>query len=165
MSAVKVRRAEAKEARTIAEYAIKLFAQHREYDARRFADVSSIEGAERFYGSRTNAKDARLLVAELGGEIVGFAYVQYEALDYAALLESAAWLHDIYIIEAARGSNAGTSLIEAAARAAKELGADKLMLSVAARNEYAQAFFERKGFQTTMVEMMLDLTEETGGKN
>lgn len=157
---VTVRRAEAKDARTIAEFAIKLFAQHRAYDARRFADVSSIEGAARFYKSQTSASDAAVLVAELDGKIVGFAYVQYEALDYAALLERAAWLHDIYIIDAARGSKVGTSLIEAAVSAAKELGADKLMLTVAAKNEYAQAFFERKGFKTTMVEMMLDLTEE-----
>jgi len=33
------------------------------------------------------------------------------------------------------------------------------MLSVAAQNEIAQTFFEHAGFKTTMVEMMLDLTE------
>jgi hypothetical protein len=34
------------------------------------------------------------------------------------------------------------------------------MLSVAAQNELARNFFEHRGFKTTMVEMMLDLTEE-----
>lgn len=160
--AVEIRRATEKDARTIAEYAIKLFAQHREYDARRFAEIASIEGATNFYGSQTDTKYAAVLIAELENVIVGFAYIQYESLDYANLLENAAWLHDLYVDEAARGNNAGKLLIEKSVDVAKDFGADKLMLSVAARNEYAREFFERQGFRTTMVEMMLDLTEQKG---
>jgi GNAT superfamily N-acetyltransferase len=157
-----VRRAVLKDARTVAEYAIKLVVQHQEYDARRFVRLASVEQAEGFYGNQTKAKDAAVLVAELEGKIVGFAYLQFEAKDYANLLENAAWLHDIYIDETARGFNAGRVLIEKSIAVAKELGADKLMLSVAAKNEYAEGFFERNGFRTTMVEMMLDLTEQKG---
>ncbi len=156
---VKIRRADKKDARQIAEFAIKLFAQHHEYDARRFADISSIEGAERFYGNQTEAEDAAILVAEIENKLVGFAYVQYEAMNYANLLENAAWLHDIYVEEAARNSKAGKLLIEASIEAAKNLDADKLMLSVAAKNEYAKQFFERRGFRETMVEMTLNLTK------
>lgn len=157
---VTVRRAEFEDARTIAEFAIGLFAQHRAYDERRFAQIASIEGAERFYGSQTKAKDATILVAEINGIIVGFAYLQFERVNYADLLENAAWLHDLYVEESARGQKAGKGLIEAATQAAKKLGADKLMLSVAAKNENARTFFKRGGFETTMVEMMLDLTEQ-----
>ena len=160
--AVEVRRATKKDARTIAEYAIKLFAQHREYDARRFAEIASIEGATNFYGSQTEAKDAAVLIAEFENVIVGFAYIQYERLDYANLLENAAWLHDLYIDETVRRHNAGKLLIGQSIEIAKEFGADKLMLSVAAKNEYAQEFFERQSFRTTMVEMMFDLTEQKG---
>jgi GNAT superfamily N-acetyltransferase len=158
--AVEVRRANRNDARTIAEFALKLFAQHREYDAHRFAEIASIEGAANFYGSQTETKDAAVLVVELENEIVGFAYVQYEQLDYANLLENAAWLHDLYIDERARKHHAGKLLIEKSIEVAKEFGADKLMLSVAAKNEYAREFFERQGFRTTMVEMMLDLSEK-----
>lgn len=157
---VVVRRAVKKDAREIAGFAIRLFAQHHEYDARRFAEISSIEGAERFYGNQTEAQDATVLVAEVENKLVGFAYVQYEAIDYANLLENAAWLHDIYIDETARRSNAGKLLIEASIEAAKNLGADKLMLSVAAKNEYAKQFFERRGFRETMIEMTLNLSDE-----
>ena len=160
---VEVKRATKKDARTIAEYAIKLFAQHREYDARRFAEIASIEGATNFYGSQTETKDAAILIAELENKIVGFAYIRHESLDYADLLENAAWLHDLYVDEAARGHNAGKFLIEKSIEIAREFGADKLVLSVAARNEYARNFFERQGFRTTMVEMMLDLTENESG--
>lgn len=157
--AVSVRRANRKDARTIAEFAIKLFAQHREYDSRRFAEIASVEGAENFYGSQTEVKGAAILVAEIKNRIVGFAYLQYEMMDYANLLENAVWLHDLYVEETARGQNAGKLLIEKSVEIAKQLGADKLMLSVAAKNTAAKEFFERTGFKNTMVEMMFDLTE------
>jgi GNAT superfamily N-acetyltransferase len=155
-----VRRATRKDARAVAEFAIKLFAQHRNYDAHRFADISSVEGAERFYGSQTETADAAVLVAEFENKVIGFAYLQYEAMDYANLLETAVWLHDIYIDEAARARNAGKLLIEKSIEVARDFGADKLMLSVAAKNEFARQFFERRGFRETMVEMMLNLKKE-----
>ena len=158
--AVSVRRATKKDARQVAEYAIKLFAQHRQYDARRFAEIASVEGAKNFYGSQIEAKNAAVLIAEIENKIVGFAYLQYEAMDYANLLENAVWLHDLYVDDAARGQNAGKLLIEKSAEIARELGADKLMLSVAAKNTAAKEFFERTGFKNTMVEMMFDLTNK-----
>ncbi len=156
---VTVRRAVTQDARTIAEYAIKLVVQHQDYDAHRFSRLATVEQAERFYGSQIKVNDAVVLVAELEDVIIGFAYLQFEAKDHANLLENAAWLHDIYIDEAARGHNAGKSLIEESIEIAKELGADKLMLSVAAKNDYGRKFFERNRFRTTMVEMMFDLTD------
>lgn len=156
---VTVRRATPEDARAIAEFAVALAAQHQDYDSRRFTPLASVGQAEWFYGNQTKAKDAAVLVAEANGKTIGFAFVQFEAKNYADLLENAAWLHDTYIDETARGQNAGKLLIEKSAEAAKELGADKLMLSVAAKNEYAGEFFERSGFRTTMVEMMLDLSE------
>ena len=109
---VKVRRARLEDARTIAEFAIKLVVQHQNYNPRRFSRLATVEQAEWFYGSQTKAEGVAVLVAELEGKIVGFAYLQFEAKDYANLLENAAWLHDIYIDESARRKNAGKLLIE-----------------------------------------------------
>jgi GNAT superfamily N-acetyltransferase len=156
--AVVVRRAVLEDARTIAELAKKLVVQHQNYNSRRFAQIATEKQMATFYGNQTKAKNAAVLVAELEGNVVGFAYLQFEEKDYAALLESAAWLHDIYVDESARGHNAGKVLIEAAIQAAREFGANKLMLLAAAQNENAIAFFKRGDFKTTMVEMMLDLT-------
>jgi GNAT superfamily N-acetyltransferase len=154
---VTVRRATRKDARRVAEMAIKLALQHKNYDSQRFSELAPLEQAQQYYGSQTDTTDAAILVAELENEIVGFTFIQYEAKDYANLLENAAWLHDIYIEEVARGHNAGNLLIESSIKAAKELGADKLMLSVAAKNEFAKDFFARNGFKATMVEMMLEI--------
>ena len=155
---VSVRRAVLADAEKIAELALKLVVQHQNYDLKRFSQIADREQMANFYASQTNAKNEAVLVAELEGEIVGFAYLQYEAINHAGLLKNAVWIHDIYIDEAARKLNAGKLLIEKSAETAKEFGAEKLMLSVAARNEYAKDFFERRGFETTMVEMMLDLS-------
>jgi GNAT superfamily N-acetyltransferase len=152
-----VRQATRKDARRVAEMAIKLALQHKDYDSQRFSELAPLEQAEQYYGSQTETTDAAILVAELNSEIVGFTFIQYEAKDYANLLENAAWLHDIYIEEPARGQNAGNLLMENSIKAAKELGADKLMLSVAAKNEFANEFFKQNGFRKTMVEMMLEI--------
>ncbi|HEY8561870.1 MAG TPA: GNAT family N-acetyltransferase [Pyrinomonadaceae bacterium] len=157
---VKIRKANQNDGRRVAELAVKLARQHEEYDARRFARLYSEADAEWYYGSRNETADEAVFVAEIDNEIVGFAYLQYEAKNYPALLENAAWLHDIYIEESARKTGAGRLLIEKSVEAALEFGADKLILSVAAKNEAARAFFERRGFRETMIEMMLDLNEK-----
>lgn len=78
-------------------------------------------------------------------EIVGFAYLQCEAIDYANLLENAVWLHDLYVEESACGQNARKKLIEKSVETAKGLGVNKLMLSVAAKIN------TRKNFSRTAV--------------
>ena len=158
--AVIVRRAAEKDAPAVAAFALRLFVQHREYDAHRFMSIDDAAQAARYYTSRMNAPDAAVLVAEADERVVGFAFLQYEAVDYAELLENAVWLHDIYLDEAARATGAGRMLIEESSKIARQMGADKLMLSVAAKNTYAREFFERRGFRPTMVEMMFDLNEK-----
>jgi GNAT superfamily N-acetyltransferase len=162
MSAVTVRRATLEDAQIVAELAQKLVQQHTDYNPRRFMPPAAYEQVTRFYGSQTKVRNAAVLVAEFDKKIIGFAFVQFEVKNYSDLLESAAWLHDIYVDEAARRLDAGEKLIEMAVETAKEFGANKLMLTVAAENEVAQVFFKHIGFRTTMVEMMLDLTEEKG---
>ena len=157
--AVNVRRATKGDAAIIAEFALKLVEQHLEYDPVRFARIATREGMEWFYGGQTEAKDAAVLVAEIEDRIVGFAYLGYEERNYAELSVSTARLHDIYVDEEARHTGAGSKLIEAAVEFAKEFGASKLLLSVAAKNIAAQGFFGRAGFQTTMHEMMLAVGE------
>jgi GNAT superfamily N-acetyltransferase len=156
---VVVRRARPEDASVIAVLALKLFAQHRDYDPERFADLSYVKGAETFYAGRMAAADAAVFVAERDGKVIGFAYMQYEAIDYVQLLENALWLHDLYVDDDARGTGAGKALIDAAKAAGRSLGADKLVLTVAAKNEHAREFFTRSGLRETMVEMTIGLTD------
>jgi ribosomal protein S18 acetylase RimI-like enzyme len=153
--AIEIRRAMPDDRDTIAKFALLLFAQHRGYDPVRFADLASVEGAAAFYGSRTTDSKAAILLAVSDGEPVGYAYMQYEAVSYTDLMENAALLHDIYLDPAARGLGAGKLLMDAVTQAAREMGADKVVLHVAAQNAVGKDFFERTGFRTSMYEMML----------
>ena len=156
MSAL-IRRARGGDERKVAEFAIRLFDQHVGYDPERFSTFANLEGASRFYRSRFETPDSGVFVAEIDNEVVGFAYVERDPLNYAELLENGAWLHDIYVDEHARAEGVGKGLINAAAEAAKQMGAEKLLLSVAAKNTAAQQVFEKAGFRPTMVEMTLNL--------
>lgn len=153
-----VRLATYNDASAIAEFEEKLILQHQEYDQERFSIQIERKPMELFYGNQTKVSDSAVLVAEIEGKLVGFAFVQFEAKNFASLLESAAWLHDLYIDETARGHNVGKLLLESVIQSAKDLGATKLMLTAAAKNEIARKFFKNNGFKTTMVEMMLSLT-------
>ena len=156
MSAL-IRRAREGDERKVAEFAIKLFDQHVEYDSERFSTFANADGAAKFYRSRFDTPDSAVFVAEVENEIVGFAYLERDPLNYAELLENGAWLHDIYVDERARAEGIAKELINAAAEAAKQMGAEKLLLSVAAKNAAAQQVFEKAGFRPTMVEMTLNL--------
>lgn len=155
--AASVRRARPGDEGKVAEYAIRLFDQHVAYDPNRFTTFADVDGAARFYKSRFDTLESAVLVAEIENEVVGFAYIERDELDYANLLERGAWLHDIYIDEAARARGVGRVLINAAAEAARRMGAEKLLLSVAAKNAAAQQVFEKAGFRRTMLEMTLNL--------
>jgi GNAT superfamily N-acetyltransferase len=154
-----IRQARPGDEQRVAEFAIRLFDQHVEYDPERFSTFANVEGAARFYMSRFDTPDSAVIVAEVDGEVVGFAYLERDELNYAELLRDGAWLHDIYVNESARAEGIGRDLINAAAETAKRMGAKKLLLTVAAKNAIAQQVFEKAGFRRTMVEMTLNLTD------
>lgn len=152
---VAVRRATREDAGRIAEFAAALFQMHVEWDPVRFTQIATPERLKRFYGERAEAVDAAVIVAELNGDVVGFAYMQYEPTLYADLAVKVLWLHDIYVVPEHRHSDAGQAMTREVARTAKGFGANKVLLTVAARNTGAAAFFAEQGFTKTMHEMML----------
>jgi len=151
--AVTIRKATRDDAPRIAELAVALFVLHAGWNPRRFTQIATREGAERFYGGR--AEQGSVLVAEVENEVIGFAYFEYEPTLYAELATKVAWLHDIYVEPGARRQGSGSALIAGARDAARQLGANKILLSVAVQNTEGHGLFERNGFETTMHEMML----------
>lgn len=161
--AIAVRKATTNDAAKIGDFALQMIEQHVDYDSIRFSRIGGPAGMANFYRGQTEAENASLLVAEQDGEIVGFAYMQFEPILYADLATRVAWLHDIFVDRSSRKSGAGTELIKAVVDEAKGCGANKILLSVAAKNKVAQGFFEYAGFQTTMHEMMLVVDDEKIG--
>jgi GNAT superfamily N-acetyltransferase len=154
---VKVRQAVEGDELRVADLLVRLVEQHVQYDPVRFSNFITVEGAAAFYRGRIGSRNAAVLVAETDDQIGGFAYLEFEERDYENLIEKGVWLHDIYLEPEARAAGTGRALMQAAIKAAKELGGDKLLLGVAAKNLAAQTFFESFGFRTTMLEMTRDL--------
>ena len=157
---VVVRRATKADAGKIGEFSVALAEQHIGYDPVRFSRLITRDGAAAFYASRMESENAAVLLAEIDGRVVGFAYMEYEPVLYAELATKVAWLHDIYVEFDSRNTGAGRELLEAVRNEAKQSGANKVLLSVSLKNVNAQQFFERNGFRTTMLEMMLEIEKE-----
>ena len=155
---MQIRRAMVSDASRVADLAMQLTRQHQSYNPLRFVCFDGHEEQmARFIAEQLSDPACVLLVAEHAAQTVGYALVRMEAGSIVDISESCAWLHDIYVDEAARGLKAGKMLLEASIAAARELGSNVLKLHVAPQNEFAQRLFESAGFQVTMREMMLDL--------
>lgn len=87
--------------------------------------------------------DARILVLERDGKIVGFAVT-------TVLFEDAE-LPKIAVAPSERGAGLGKSLLIALEQTAKELGAERMFLEVRVGNTAARNLYERNGYETLRV--------------
>jgi ribosomal protein S18 acetylase RimI-like enzyme len=100
-----------------------------------------------------------VLVAESGGEVLGYAYAAVEGSDYMSLRGPAGVVHDVVVDPASRRQGLGRMLLDATLGALKALGAPRVVLSTAEQNESAQRLFARAGFRRTMIEMTRELSD------
>jgi ribosomal protein S18 acetylase RimI-like enzyme len=91
-------------------------------------------------------QDRAVQVSERDGELAGYVFVLPESLAY---IWDAAVLNEIYVRPAFRGDGIADELMEAALALAREqsLPLDRLVLDVDEKNDRAQAFYERWGFE------------------
>ncbi|UYN84620.1 MAG: GNAT family N-acetyltransferase [Microcella sp.] len=89
------------------------------------------------------------LVADLDGEVVGFAHVREQPDTFTA---GPGWfLDDLYTVPEVRGSGAGTALLEAIAEHARAHGGGTVRWITAADNERAQSVYDRLATRTSWV--------------
>lgn len=127
---------------------------HHAWDADRFFVVDDVEAGYRaFFGRQLRDEAVVLLVAEVDGEVAGYAYGVVEARDWNLLLDRHGALHDIEVDARFRGRGVGRRLLQAALDAFTARGAPRVVLMTATQNGPGQALFEALGFRRTMVEM------------
>jgi N-acetylglutamate synthase-like GNAT family acetyltransferase len=91
--------------------------------------------------------DDRLVVADLGGAVVGLAQLHVApSLEYD---RPAAKLAAIVVDEAQRGQGVGRALVDAMEAEARAHGCELLYLTTAERRADAHAFYERLGLEYT----------------
>jgi ribosomal protein S18 acetylase RimI-like enzyme len=132
---------------------------HHDFDPDRFiaATPQTEIGYGSFLGTQRDKPNIVILVAERGGEVVGYTYAGVEGVDYMALRGPAGVLYDIVVEPAHREQGVGRALLDATLEALKAKGAPRVVLSTAERNEPAQRLFARAGFRRTMIEMTREL--------
>ena len=111
----------------------------------RFYEVEPDEARNEAYFRRFLAPSVvgALLGARVDGALVGYACLHWRSDTVAA--RDVVCLHDLYVIEDARGSGAGRALLETAAAIARDRGAAALVWSTAPDNDIAQRLYDRTG--------------------
>jgi ribosomal protein S18 acetylase RimI-like enzyme len=152
---VTIRPAIAADLTAIGRLAALLVRTHHEFDPARF--IAETPDTERSYGAflgtQFKKSTAVVLVAEVNGAVVGYAWGGVEGFDYMSLRGPAGALYDIIVDAEQRGQGIGQRLLDAVLAALASRGVPRVVLGTAERNEAAQRLFARTGFRRTMIEM------------
>ena len=134
---------------------------HHDLDPQRF--IAATPDTENrygwFLGTQLDEPNIIILVAEQGGEVIGYTYSGVEGNDYMALRGPAGVVYDIVVDPAHRKQGVGLMLLGATLDALKARGSPRVVLSTAERNASAQRLFDRAGFRRTMIEMTRELDD------
>jgi ribosomal protein S18 acetylase RimI-like enzyme len=134
---------------------------HHDFDPQRFlaSRPSTPEGYASLISTQLEDPDKSVIVAEVNGDVVGYAYAAIEGYDYMALRGPSGVLHDIIVDPEYRGRGVGRLLLATALEFFRSRGVPRVVLSTAERNEAAQRLFASMGFRRTMLEMTRELDD------
>lgn len=152
---ITIRHATAADEAPLGRLGAELLRVHHAFDAARFMapGPTTEKGYGRFLAAAHADDGTVVLVAERAGEIVGYCFAGVEPRSWKELRDRAGFIHDVLVVESARGTGTAERLVEAAAAWLRARGVPRLMLWTAEKNTHAQRLFERLGFRRTMIEM------------
>lgn len=157
--AVTIRRAEKRDRDALGRLGAALMTTHYAFDPQRFLEPApdTARGYGWFLGSVAESDDAAVFVAEEDGAIAGYVYAALEPLSWKELRGPAGFIHDVLVVEEARGRGIGKQLMSVAIDWLRERAAPRVILWTAAPNAGAQKLFHSLGFRDTMIEMTMEL--------
>jgi ribosomal protein S18 acetylase RimI-like enzyme len=117
------------------------------FDAYRgfYGQAGDVALAESFLRERLAQGQSFVLVAERGGEAVGF--VQLYPLFSSVRARRILLLNDLYVVEPARRGGVAMALLREAESFAREAGALRLVLETGEDNRAAQRLYEKLGWR------------------
>jgi ribosomal protein S18 acetylase RimI-like enzyme len=156
---VLIRKAAPEDTSSLGRLGALLVRTHHDFDPKRF--IPATRQTEGGYGaylvSQLDEPSVVVLVADQGGQVIGYTYAGLEGRDYMALRGPAGVLYDIVVDPEHRQHGVGRKLLDATVARLKALGAPQVVLSTAERNSAAQRLFASAGFRPTMIEMTREL--------
>ena len=142
----------------MASLAATLVREHHAYDPLRFMCIEPLEeGYERFLEAQLDHEGIVLIVAvqQRGPDeaVVGYLLGSLEDRNWSDLRDACGKIHDVYVDASVRRRGVASQLVEEAVKRLTAMGAPRVVLMAAERNEHARRLFSRLGFRPTMVEM------------
>jgi len=136
-----------------------LLRSHYAFDPLRFMapHEDSESGYGWFLGTQLKEEDVAIFVAEREGVVVGYVYAGLEPQSWKELRDAAGFVHDVAVVPEAQRHGVASALIDAACEWFRSVGAPRVVLWTAEKNDGAQRLFARLGFRRTMIEMTREL--------
>jgi len=154
-----IRRATTADIAALGKLGAALLRTHYEFDQQRFMapPVDPEAGYAWFLGTQLQDKDVAVFVAEQSGVVIGYVYAGLEPQSWKELREAAGFVHDVAVAPEAQRTGIASALVESACEWLRSIGAPRVVLWTAEKNESAQRLFTRLGFRRTMIEMTREL--------
>src|SRR5882672_3399460 len=142
-----VRRATAADLPALGALGASLLRMHHALDPQRFmAPRGNPEaGYAWFLGTQLEERDIAVFVAERNGVIAGYVYAALEPESWKELRDSAGFIHDIVVVPEARRAGIASALMHAAFDWLRSIGAPRVILGAAEKNDAAQRLFSSMG--------------------
>jgi len=154
-----IRRATAADLPALGALGASLLRTHYAFDPMRFmappADPES--GYAWFLGTQLKEQSVSVFVAERSGRVIGYVYAGLEPQSWKELRDAAGFIHDVVVAPEAQRHGVASALIDTACAWFRTVGAPRVVLWTAERNEGAQRLFAHLGFRKTMIEMTREL--------
>jgi ribosomal protein S18 acetylase RimI-like enzyme len=154
-----IRRATTADIAALGKLGAALLRTHYEFDQQRFMapPVDPEAGYAWFLGPQLQDEDVAVFVAEQSGVVIGYVYAGLEPQSWKELREAAGFVHDVAVAPEAQRTGIASALVESACEWLRSIGAPRVVLWTAEKNESAQRLFTRLGFRRTMIEMTREL--------
>ena len=154
MHDVTIRRALAGDLAPASELCARLARQHHEADPDRFFLPERVqEGYAGWLARERERPEAIVMVALESERVVGYAYGAVSERDWNLLIDRHGVVHDLFVLDEARGRGTGGRLFDALLAELDALGAPRIVLYTMVGNENAQRLFRARGFRPTLLEM------------
>ena len=127
---------------------------HHATNPKRFFMLDNIEhGYAAWLAEEMKRPEAVVLIAELAGRVVGYAYGAIEDRDWGILVDRHGAFHDLCVDDSVRHQGVGRALAQTMLQRLEQLGAPRILLRAMVQNEPVQRLASSLGFLPTMVEM------------
>ena len=154
-----IRRGTAADLPALGRLGASLLRAHYGFDSKRFmAPRGDPErGYAWFLGTQLKEDDVAVFVADRSGDVIGYVYAGMEPESWKELREAAGFIHDVVVAPEAQRTGVASALVESACEWLRSIGAPRVVLWTAEKNDSAQRLFARLGFSRTMIEMTREL--------